>query len=311
MGEFNYMEKEISVLIPVFNSESTLGILSDQLVEYFKKLNKSFQIVFVDDGSQDKSWLTLMEIKKQHKEEVKIIRLSKNFGQHNAIMCGMRYCDGKFIITLDDDLQISPEEIGRLLEKEYETDADVVYGIFEDKKHSFLRNAGSKLIKFVSKKFLGYGGEGSSFRLIKKETAQKIIPLNHSFIFIDEVLQWHTQNVSFVNVNHQLRKLGRSKYTYNKLFGMTFNLMIYYTSIPLRIMTFFGIGSSFIFFLFGLFYLYKKFFLHAKIGYTSIIVAIFFSAGLILFCLGIIGEYIRKIYTEQSNKPQFSIKEEL
>lgn len=305
------METEISVIIPVFNSESTLDLLGTRLVEVFKKNGNSFQLVFVDDGSEDRSWNKLIEFKKKTTGNIKLVRLSKNFGQHNAIMCGMKFCEGAFIITIDDDMQCPPEEIVPLIQKERETGADVVYGIFESKKHSFFRNTGSLILKFFSQKFLDYSGERSSFRLIRKEIAQKIISLSHSFIFIDEVIQWHTRNIAFVKVKHLPRQSGKSGYSYHKLFGITFNLLIYYTSIPLRIMTFFGMGSSVIFFLFGLFFIYKKLFLHSKLGFTSIIVSIFFSAGLILFCLGIIGEYIRKIYIEQSNKPQYSVKEEV
>jgi undecaprenyl-phosphate 4-deoxy-4-formamido-L-arabinose transferase len=215
--------------------------------------------------------------------------------------------NGNWLITLDDDLQNPPEEVTRLIQAREETDADLVYGVYQQKRHSYVRNLGSKYVKKTSR-LLGRPGEGSAFRLISRDIVQKVLMHHQNFIFIDELLHWYTDNICYVTVNHEKRKDSRSGYSARKLWGLVSNLLFYYTSLPLKIMVYGGFISSAVFMVLSLMFVIKKVFFNIPLGYTSLIVAILFSTSLILFCLGIIGEYLSRIYLVQNKKPPYSIK---
>lgn len=301
-----------SVVVPVYNSSKTLLELFDRLFAVFKNIHDgSFELILVEDGSSDNSWEKIQELKRAYPEIIHGIRFARNFGQHNALLCGFRFTKGEFVITMDDDLQTPPEEISKLIQKIKEANADLVYGTYDSKQHSLLRNTGSSFIKKIAPYASGNTNKGSSFRIIRKEIINQIRSYNQPFVFVDEVIFWHTRNITNVEVNHMPRKEGKSGYSFAKLVGLTFNLVINYSNLPLRIMTVIGFLSSFFAFLFGVFFIWKKVHYKVPIGYTSIIVTIFFSTGIILFCMGIVGEYISRIYNTQNNKPQYSIKEHI
>jgi undecaprenyl-phosphate 4-deoxy-4-formamido-L-arabinose transferase len=300
-------EVEYSVVVPVFNSSPLLNELFDRLSAVLGGTGKPYELIFVDDGSMDGSWEVLKGIKADHPGTVKAIKLSKNFGQHNATFCGFNFMTGNWLITIDDDLQNPPEEILRLITAQSEADADLVYGIYDKKQHSFVRNLGSKYVKKTSR-ILGRPGEGSAFRLISRDIVQKILMHHQNFVFIDELLSWYTDNICFVKVLHEKRKVHRSGYSTRKLWGLVSNLLIYYTTVPLKIMTYGGFISSAIFMVLSAIFAVKKIFFNVPLGYTSLIVAILFSTSLILFCLGIIGEYLSRLYLVQNKKPPYSIK---
>lgn len=301
---------DYSVIVPVYNSESTLKELFDGINKVFHQLNLRHEIIFVEDGSRDTSWKVLTELKDLEPEKVRAIKLSKNFGQHNATFCGLEHAKGNVIITIDDDLQIKPEEINKLVLAFSEKKSDLIYGYFSKKNHSFFRNIGSKLLKSSGKFFNESPGEGSSFRLFSKELSEKIITHSQNFVFVDELLLWYTDDISFVKVEHHKRKNNQSGYSTMKLFKLTANLIIYYSALPLKIMTWGGFTFSVITFLIGLRFIIRKFFFHhaPPEGYTSIIVTILFSTSIIIFSLGIIGEYLNRIYMVQNKKPPYSIK---
>lgn len=299
-----------SVVVPVFNNAKTLKELYSRVSALFNSFgNITFEVVFVEDGSHDDSWEEIQKLKKDFPDTVRGVRFSRNFGQHNALLCGFRFAKGEWIITMDDDLQTPPEEISKLIDKMNQSGADLVYGTYENKQHSIFRNTGSRFIKKLAPYASGNTNEGSSFRIIKKDIVNQIRTYNQPFVFIDEVIFWHTANITSVPVMHLARKDGKSGYTFRKLMGLTVNLIINYSNLPLRIMTIVGFLSSFFAFLLGLFFIWKKVHYKVPLGYTSLIVTIFFSTGIILLCLGILGEYISRIYNTQNNKPQYSIKE--
>ena len=296
-----------SITVPVYNSESSLKELFSRIQVALK--DTPFEIIFVDDGSKDDSWKVIEEIKKENPDCVTAIKLSRNFGQHNALLCAFNYCKGNVIITMDDDLQHPPEEIPKLIAKFNETNADVVYGIYETKHHGVMRNAGSYFVKKTSKRTANTIGEGSSFRLIKKEIITKIKE-NHqqTFLFIDEIMQWYTSNVVTISTIHAPRKHGKSNYSFAKLVNMYFDILINYTAVPLKLMTYSGLLFSFITFCIGVRFIFRKIAYNVPLGYTSTIVSILFTASIILLCLGIIGQYIYKLYQFQHQKPPFSIQ---
>lgn len=302
---------DYSVIVPVYNSEKTLNELYLRIEKVFSALNKTFEVIFVDDGSTDNSWNIIKNLKKENGDLILGIKLIKNFGQHNAVFCGLNNFNGKDIITIDDDLQIAPEEIPKLIKCFEEKESDMVYGYFGKKHHSLIRNIGSWYIKKSAKHFLKAPGEGSSFRLISRHLAEQLLKHSQEFMYIDELLLWYTNDISFVKVEHQKRKFDESGYTNLKLFRITFNLMIYYTAIPLRMMIYGGFLSAVVSFFIGIYFIVRKAFFQVPHGYTSIIVTILFSTSLMIFSLGIVGEYLHRIYKVQNKKPPYSIKEKI
>ena len=304
MSQPNY-----SVVVPVYNSEDTLEELFSRTKAVFDHMGASFEFVFVEDCGTDGSWEMLQKLKAEHPDLVTAIKLHRNYGQHNATICGFSFSRGDVVITIDDDLQHPPEEISKLIEKFEEGDADIVYGVFNKKQHSKLRNAGSRSLKKTSKLLLKGTGKGSSFRLIKKEIVGKLLDHTIHFVFIDQLLLWHTNDFDFVEVEHQKRKLKKSGYTAKKLFSLVSDLTYFYTNIPLKLMVYGGMLMSLIFFLMGLRFILQKLLFNVTVpGYTSTIVTILFSTGIIVFSLGIIGGYLSRIYAVQNKKPPFTVK---
>ena len=297
---------QLSIVIPVYNSERSLNELFSRIDNALNATK--YELILVDDGSKDNGWKVIEELKKNNPKKITAIKLSRNFGQHNAILCGLNYCKSNVVVTMDDDLQHPPEEIPKLLEKYNETDADVVYGIYEIKHHGAMRNAGSYFVRKSSIKAANTIGAGSSFRLIKREIISKIRE-NHqqNFLFIDEIIQWYTSNISTVTVNHAPRKHGKSTYSFLKLTTLYFDILINYTAGPLKLMTYSGLFFSLITFFIGVRFIFRKIAYNVPLGYTSTIVSILFTASIILLCLGIIGQYIYKLYQFQHHKPPFSI----
>lgn len=287
-----------AIVVPVYNGAESLGDLFERTQKTMDALEASFRVVFVDDCSKDHSWDTIKTLKKQYPKQVTAIKLARNSGQHNATLCGLHHANAEFAITIDDDLQVPPEEILKLVARQKETEADLVYGVFNEKKHAPLRNAGSWFVNKFFHYFANTSGEGSSFRLVSGELADRLRNVNQKYLLLDEVLSWYTSSVANVGVEHQLRTKGRSGYSALKLVLLTLNYIINYTVLPLRLMTYIGIFGSLICLVLSIIYIYQKLTYDVELGFTSLIVAIFFSTSLILFCLGIIGEYISRLYTK-------------
>ncbi len=300
---------DFSVVVPVHNSEETLEELFSRLRTVFKELGNSFEVIFVEDGGKDNSWNVLKKLKYEFPDLVVAVKLNKNFGQHNATMCGFTFAKGNSIITIDDDLQNPPEEIKKLISTFNDNRSDVTYGIYTKKQHTFARNVMSKSVKKSSKIFMNGSGKGSSFRIINNSIVKRILNHNISFVFIDEVLQWYTNSISFVEVEHKKRQHNKSGYSSRKLFSLATDLTYYYTNIPLKIMVYGGIIISTLSFLLAMKFVIQKIFYDVPLGYTSVIVAVLFSTSIIVFSLGVIGGYLSRIQSVQNKKPPFHIEE--
>ena len=300
---------EYSVVIPVFNSELTLEKLMSGLKSTFADEKKTAQYIFVDDGSFDKSWEVLEKIKSENPEAVSIVRFNKNYGQGNATFCGMELADGKFIITMDDDLQQPPSEVKSLITAINEGGWDLVYGVYDKKRHSTARNIGSSILRKTAGRFLDRPERTTSFKIVKREVVKKILPHKSHFIFIDELLWWYTDSISYVVVEHVKRTHSKSGYTPGKLWKMFTNLVIFYSNFPLKLMIYGGLFFSTVFLVSILGFLVAKAMNNVPLGYTSIIVTILFGTSIILLSLGVIGEYISRLYSFQNKKPPFIIKE--
>lgn len=300
---------EFSVVVPVYNSEESLRELFLRTKTTFEEIGRSYEVVFVEDSGFDHSWEVLLQLKKEFPENITAIQLAKNFGQHNAIFCGLNFIQGDFVITLDDDLQIPPEEIKKLIHRQEEGNADLVYADLIKKQHSYIRNKGSEMMKNSSKKLDDQApGKGSSFKIFTRNLANSILNHGQNFIYIDEILLWYTKHIDFVSVVHEPRKYQKSNYTLIKLFRLFFNVSVYYTKAPLKMITYGGILLSIITFVVGIYFIIRKMYFNVPLGYTSIIVTVLFSTSIILFSLGVIGEYLNRMFIVQNKKPAYSIK---
>lgn len=300
---------DYSIIVPVFNSSQSLDELFRRIDQTMLGLRKTYRVIFVDDGSPDNSWQKLEALQIANPDRITAIRLGKNFGQHNATLCGIAQADGEFILTIDDDLQNPPEEMGKLIAAMQETDADLVYGIYSNKQHSVARNMGSAVIKRGSRRIFRTKGKGSSFRLMKSALGKHLLNHQINFIYLDEIFNWYTNHISFVNVEHQKRPFQQSTYTSRSLFSLLSNLVIYYTAIPLQLMVYGGFITGLFSFITGMFFIYRKIVMDVPLGFTALIVAVLFSTSVILLSLGVIGEYLSRIYMVQNRKPPFAIKE--
>lgn len=295
-----------SLIIPVYNSAGTLPALVEEVEHALA--NESVQLVFIDDYSSDNSWEILLGIKETSKREVVLVSLASNYGQHAALFCGLQYAEGEHVVTLDDDLQHRPQEIVKLMDSMKAEKSDLVYGIYAQKKHGLVRNTGSKMFAAIVNKFASTPLQGSSFKIIHADLVEKVLMHQHYNFYLDEVLAWYSKKTSFTQVEHAERTIGSSGYSPMSLISMSLRILLNYTALPLKFITSLGMVSSLISFGFGIFYIYEKLNNQAQSGFTAIIVSIFFSTGLILFSLGIMGEYISRIFLIQTGKPPFKIR---
>ena len=300
------MEIIYSVVVPVYNSESTLHELHQRLSEVLVQTNEFYEIIFVDDGSVDSSWNKLLAISEIDKN-VSIIRLNRNYGQHNAIMSGFNHIRGQWVITLDDDLQNPPEEISKLIQ-EKENGYDLVYGIFKEKKHTFFRNLGSSFVQFIYRRIFNLDKKISSFRIIRGSIVKAITGFNNSFIFLDGLFVWYTVSIANVQVEHNPRRTRKTNYSFKKLVLLGITMLTNFSIFPVQIASLLGFFFSIIGFGLGFFFFLSKIFLKITVpGYASIIVAIAFFSGIQLLTIGIIGEYISRIHSNQNERPQYYI----
>jgi polyisoprenyl-phosphate glycosyltransferase len=305
----NAIDLDLSVVIPVYRSVATLRQLIDRLLPVLKAIAPRHEIVFVDDGSPDDSWKVLDELQAEHPESIVAIQLMRNFGQHNALMCGLRNARGKFIITIDDDLQNPPEEIPKLLEAIEQSQADVVYGIPHRKEHKWWRNTGSTLVGAFYRIVFQSCIQPSPFRIIRREVVDAILTYSLNYTYVDGLLAWNTQRIQQVEVDHHARAAGSSGYSLRKLVVLAFNLFTNFSLIPLQIVSLIGMLAAFAGLVTGACYLALYMFSRITVpGYASIIVAVLILGGLQLLALGIHGEYLGRLHLNVNRKPQYVVR---
>ena len=301
------MKNSISVVIPVYNSGLILFSLIGRLIPALKKISDTYEILLVNDGSYDNSWQIVSELTKKSRKIIGI-DLMRNYGQHNALLCGIRAAKNDIVITMDDDLQHPPEEIHKLVEKLLEG-FDVVYGIPLKQVHEPWRNFFSWFTKTVLSKMLGIKGIKtiSAFRAIKTDLRKAFINFDSPNILIDALLTWGTNNFGTVEVNEDKRSAGRSNYTFIKLFQMAMLVLTGFSTIPLRIASAIG----FFFTLFGggvLIYVIIRAVQEGSIpGFPFLASIISIFSGVQLFTLGIFGEYLARIFNRSMDHPAYVI----
>jgi glycosyltransferase involved in cell wall biosynthesis len=304
-------EPDISVVVPVFNSEARLKELFARTHEVISSMNLNFEFVFVDDGSIDKSWQVIGELKAHHSDNVRGFRLAKNSGQQAATICGLERARGIWVVTLDDDLQSLPEEIPALWDKANSEQIDVVYGVCPVPRHQFLHRVGSRAFRVLLRRVAPNVPAGSSFRLIKGEILQTLPQRSGPWVFVDPALAWLTSNIATINVQDAERKDGRSGYSFFKLVHLAITVLVIYSALPLQMMIWFGLFSALVSFCLGLYYLFLKLTANVAVGFSALIVTMTFAFGVILLSLGVLGLYISKIYFAVTGQPSFIVKTEI
>ncbi|MBL1280271.1 MAG: glycosyltransferase [Fluviicola sp.] len=298
---------EYTIVVPVYRSVESLEPLFHGISSVMQNLSLSFEVIFVEDSGEENSWRELLRIKEIGKELITIIRLSKNFGQNGATLCGIDEAKGKRVITIDDDLQTNPIEIKRLIEFQKKSHADVVYGKFKESKTSWFRKVGSAFIKRIFNKSQGNGSSiGSSFRLIDEHIVKRLRFHSQDHLFINQVITWYTLNFQFVEVERDMREAGKSGYSNRKLIALSLRLIIYYTSLPLKLMILLSALASIGILIMTGYYIYFK----TNVGedLDLFMLAVLVSMGIISGSIGVFGVYINRIYSSRVGKPNYAIK---
>ncbi len=301
---------DITIVVPVYKSVDTLEPLFTGIQKSMAELAKTFEVLYVDDGSGAETWKELKRLKTKYQELVSVIRLGRNYGQNAATVCGITQAKGNIIITIDDDLQTPPTEIHKLVSAYEQSGSAAIFGATPQQSNPLLKRIGSYLIKKIFN-WVDGAEIGSSFRLISPELKDKLSRQTHDQLFLNQVIHWYTDEVEKVDVEHESREEGSSGYSFIGLTVMAMRLIFFYTDFPLRMMSVFGLLTAAICFGLGIYFIYEKLVIGAESGFASIITAIFFATGLIILCLSILGAYISRIYADRIRKPVYSIKTQL
>ena len=306
----NNSPRSISVVIPVFNAEQSLGELLRQLIPALSSLAETFEVILVEDSSQDGSWEVINKIVASD-QRVRGVRLSRNYGQHNALLCGIRLARYDIIVTMDDDLQHPVSEIGRLLEP-LTRGCDVVYGAPEQDRHDIWRNLASRMTKLALQGASGTKSvtQISAFRAFPTRLRAAFADYRSPTVSIDVLLTWATSRFAAVTVQHAPRFAGQSNYTVRKLVKHAFNLMTGFSTLPLQLASVVGFVST----LFGLgvlAWVVGRYFLYGSsvpgFAFLASIIAIF--SGAQMFALGVFGEYLARIYGRTMERPAYTVLE--
>ena len=299
---------DVSIVIPCYRSEKSLPALTKRIQETMSSAAISFELVLVEDGGLDGTWNVIQELARHH-PVVRGIRLMRNYGQHNALLCGIRLARGGIIVTLDDDLQNPPEEIPRLLSKLTEG-YDVVYGTPQKEEHGVLRDFASQLTKLVLQKSMGAATARnvSAYRAFHTRLRDAFADYRGSFVSIDVLLTWGGARFTAIPVKNDPRTIGVSNYTLYKLISHALNMMTGFGTAPLQLASLLGFlftivgGGTFLYVIIS--YLVRG---SPVQGFPFLASAIAIFSGVQLFALGIMGEYLARIHSRTMDRPSLTV----
>ena len=300
---------KLSFIIPIYSSEGSISYLVNSLEKL--KIDDSWEVIFVEDGSRDKSFETLFKLLKKSSLNAKLIRHNRNYGEHQAVITGYRYASGNYVVNLDDDLQNPPEEALKLFHWAEHNNLDVVYGEYEKDNHSEWRNFGSKIAHLTAHFFLDLPKKCgiSSFRCLKGPIAKEVAKYNGPYPYIDGLIAQISQSIESIKVRHDKRYLGRSGYTLRRLIKLWINILTSFSLMPLRLSSL--IGTLFAFSgMIGIIIIFlETFFKGVTVsGWASVLSSILLFGGIQCLLLGLVGEYLGRIYLTVSGKPQSTIR---
>jgi len=300
----------ISVVTPVYGCRSALFELFLRLKTTLEAITPDFEIIMVNDGSPDGAWDTIVELA-QADRRVRGINLSRNFGQHQAITAGLDYCHGEWVVVMDCDLQDQPEEVAKLYNKAQEG-YEIVFGRRLTRHDNFLKKSLSKVFySFFS--YLTETKQDSSianFGIYHRKVIDSVLKMQDSLRYFPTMVRWVGFRSTAIEVGHAQRRLGKTSYNFKKLLLLAVNTIISFSEKPLRLTIKLGLFISFLSLLFGIYILYRYF--HGDIqviGWPSVILSLWFLAGIIIFILGIVGLYIGKTFERTKNRPLYIVTE--
>lgn len=306
-------KKTVSFVIPCYRSEHTLENVVAEIHKTLKDMEQyDYEIILVNDCSPDGTWAVIRRIC-QENNRIRGINFAKNFGQHAALMAGLRQSSGDYVVCLDDDGQTPADEVGKLLGK-LEEGYDAVYASYAHKQHSLFRNLGSKVNELMTRIMLEKPRQLyiSSYFAVRRFVVEDMVRYENSYPYVIGLVLRATKNITNVEVSHRERQEGSSGYNLKKLLGLWFNGFTAFSVKPLRIATCIGCLSAAVGFLYGLYTIIKRMVNpQVPMGFSSTMAAIVFFGGMIMIMLGLIGEYIGRIYISLNNSPQYVIRERI
>ena len=303
------MNPALTIVVPLYNSEATLARLIAELSAL--KVDGGHELVLVNDGSRDNTTEVCERLMRTATLPVTLVKLSRNFGEHHAVMAGLHHASGDFIVTMDDDLQNPPSEVLKLVNHAREGKHEVVYSYYDDKKHEGWRNFGSWLTNRVAD-FLLDKPKGlylSSFRCMSAFVAKEICRYDGPFAYVDGLILQVTQSIGRVLVTHASRDAGRSGYTLRKLVKLWLNMFVNFSVIPLHLATMLGFAMAALGFIYTVAVICERLTHGTPLGWSSLMAALTIFSGTQLLVLGMAGEYIGRLYLTANKRPQFIVKE--
>jgi len=306
------MRPTYSVVIPVFNEEGNIEKLVERIVPVMERLMEPFELVFVDDGSRDRTPALLRKVAAGD-TRVKVVRFTRNYGQEAAVEAAYLNARGKFLIQMDGDLQHPPEEIPKLIAKKDEG-FDVVYGVREERQDTFFRVAASNTMQWAMRSLMEIElpEDVSTFRLMSSHIARLVAALPERRKFFSALIVWSGARIGVVKVKHSARAAGTTKYNFTKLLNHTFDLVVGFSSKPLRYIGVMGLIFALAGFILGFWTVLRKLIWgYGAMGWSSIFAAVVVLSGVQLMALSMIGEYIARIYVQAQSRPLYNIAERL
>ena len=306
------MSVHYSVVVPVFNEEDNLGPLVTRVSKVMTEVGKPFEILFVDDGSRDATPILLRALVKEN-PHVRAVCFTRNYGQEAAVQAGYLHARGLWILQMDGDLQNPPEDIPKLLVKESEG-WDIVYGVRKNRQDPLFRKLASQAMRWVMRRMLSIElpEDISTFRLMRASTAKLLAELPERNKFLSALACWVGAKYTTVDVGHAARAAGRTKYNLGKLVNHTFDLVVGFSSKPLRYVGILGLSVAALGFLVAVrAVIYKLIYGTAVTGWTSLIATVAVLGGMQLLALSLIGEYVARIYVQAQARPTFLVGEVL
>jgi glycosyltransferase involved in cell wall biosynthesis len=300
----------ISIIIPVYNSETTIGPLVTKLVNELSPQYR-IEIVLVNDNSKDQSDKVCCKLFEQYRGTVKYYQLAKNVGEHNAVMAGLNQMTGDYAVIMDDDFQNPVSEVIKLINHAIENNNDVVYTWYEKKQHSFFRNLGSSFNNRVANVMLKKPKDLylSSFKIMNRFLVSEIIKYDLPYPYIDGLILRTTNNIGKIQVAHEKRAAGHSNYTLTKLVRLWLNMFTNFSILPLRIAIIVGFSFALLGVALGIYTVIERINNPGvPVGYSALMVAISVFSGIQLISIGMLGEYLGRMFLSQNKKPQYSIR---
>lgn len=300
----------VSVVIPVYNGEQSIGRLTDELIASLGQLYH-LEIVLVNDNSPDNSEAVCTALFKKYPDIVRFYSLAKNVGEHNAVMAGLKQAGGDYMVIMDDDFQNPISAVIKLLDYATQNDCDVTYTYYKKKKHSFFRNMGSRINDKVANIMLKKPRDLylSSFKALNRFIVDEIIKYDLPYPYIDGLILRTTDKIGKIEVEHRKREAGKSGYTLAKLIRLWLNMFTSFSILPLRFAAVMGMVFSLLGLLLGVFTVIEKLANpDLPIGYAATVVVVSIFAGIQLMSLGMIGEYVGRIFMSFNKKPQYAIR---